>query len=197
MARASTTALACLCLWLLACDTVGVKDAYTALDVSGNRKRDVFYTDTESIYCVIEMASGVTDVTVISRLIANTIYDPFTGEPRPIGAIVDVDEQAPGAGDSLTIAFEIEKDSDDDPYPAGAYTCEFLIDGALQATMDFEVRYPDCPFKPIESDTSCAGLVLYGTMCPGRLGGSCECGADSGTWECRISGSAAPSSGDR
>ena len=178
------TLLALLSIGLLGCDIVGVKDAYTALDSRGDRKRDVFYTDTKAIYCVLELASGVADVTVTAQLRANALYDDHTGEPHAAGTIVGVEEHAPGAGENLIVSFRIDKPDGLDVYPAGDFTCEFLIDGALEAELHFEVRYPDCPFMPIEALSSCAQVVLRGAECPAPFGGPCVCAPDAGVWEC-------------
>jgi hypothetical protein len=178
------TLLALLSIGLLGCDTVGVKDAYTALDGRGDRKRDVFYTDTKAIYCVLEMASGVADVTVTARLRANALYDERTGEAHAVDTIVGIEEQAPGAGENQVVSFRIQKPQGLDVYPAGDFTCELLIDGELEAELDFEVQYPDCPFLPIEAQSSCAQVVLRGVECPAPFGGACVCEPDAGVWEC-------------
>jgi len=170
--------------WLLACNTVGVKDTYAALDGQGARKRSVFYTETKAIYCVMEMTSGVEDVTVIARLRANALYSELTGEPAPLDTIVGAEEHAPGAGENIIISFRLDKPMGEEFYPAGDFSCEFLIDGELEASVDFEIRYPECPFAPIETGTSCAGLVLSESECPGPFGDTCLCTPDLGIWEC-------------
>jgi hypothetical protein len=178
------TLAALLSIGLLGCDTVGVKDAYTALDARGDRKREVFSTETPAIYCVLELASGLADVTVTARLRANALYDEHTGEPHVLGTVVGIEEQAPGAGENLIVSFRIDKPADLEVYPAGDFTCEFLIDGELEVELDFEVQYPDCPFMPIEALSSCAHVVLRGVECPAPYGGACVCAPDAGVWEC-------------
>jgi hypothetical protein len=173
-----------LFLLLLACDTAGFKDSYTALDGQGDRKRTSFHTDTESIYCVVEMASGVSDVTVVAKVRALQLYDEFTGRPHGVDMIVGVEEQAPGAGPNITISFSILKPEGANFYPAGRFACELFLDGELESRLEFEVRYPACPFQPVEPETACAGLVLLGAECPSPLGGSCTCAKGSGIWEC-------------
>ena len=171
--------------WLLGgCKSVGIKDTYAALDAQGERKRSVFHTDTPAIYCVMEMASGVEDVTVVARLRANALYDRLTGDRVRVGTIVGAEEQAPGIGEDIAISFLIKKPMGFDFYPAGDFSCEFLIDGELEATVDFEVRFPSCPFAPIETGTSCAGLVLLESECPGPIGDTCVCTGDEASWQC-------------
>jgi hypothetical protein len=170
---------------LLACKAVGVKDAYAALDGEGARKRTVFHTETSAIYCVLEMASGLEDVTVVARLRAHALYSELDGERMPLNTIVGAKEQAPRAAEHIVVAYRLEKPMGADFYPAGDFSCEFLIDGELEASVDFEIRYPSCPFRPIETATSCAGLVLRESECPGPIGDSCLCTTDEGMWECR------------
>jgi hypothetical protein len=170
---------------LLACKAVGVKDAYAALDAQGGRKRSVFHTDTSAIYCIMEMASGVNDVTVLARLRAHALYSELDGGRTALGTIVGSKEQAPRAAEHIVVSYRLEKPMGFAFYPAGDFSCEFLIDGELEATVDFEIRYPSCPLQPIETGTSCAGLVVRESECPGPIGDSCLCTADEGIWECQ------------
>jgi hypothetical protein len=178
------TPAALLALSLLACDTAGFKDSYVALDAQGNRKRDVFFTDTESIFCVAEMASGVDDVTVVAKLRARALYDEFTGEPHELDTIAGAEEQAPGAGTDITVSFLIEKPEGIEFYPAGWFVCELYLDGKLESSLDFEVRYPKCPFEPVQAEKPCAGVVLFGSKCPSPDGLTCRCQPEPGVWEC-------------
>lgn len=167
-----------------ACNTVGVKDAYMALDAEGNRKRDVFYTDTEAIYCVLEMASGVSDVTVVTKLRLLRLYDEFGGDPIEYDTIVGAEESAPGVGENLRVSYLLEPPTGLGFYPAGEYVCELYIDGTREAKLKFEVRFPECPFAPIEADAPCAGIVLRGARCPSPAGERCRCEKDTGLWAC-------------
>lgn len=188
----STGARWCLSSWLAAltllaaCDTVGVKRSYMALDASGHRRRHTFYTDTEAIYCVAELASGVDDVTVAAKVRGKSLFDPFTGERRrlPGDAVIGAEEQAPGRGADLNLSFQLLKPEGDEFYPAGEFVCELYIDGKLRESLDFEVTYPSCPFKPIEQMSSCAGVVLYGSDCPSPLGANCVCNDETEQWQC-------------
>jgi hypothetical protein len=168
---------------LSACDTVGVKDAYTGLDGMGQRKRRVFYTDTEAIYCVLELASGVDDYAVEIQVWAHELYD-LDGEPIRTESIIAREEQAPGRSQNLVVSYRLERPEGYEFYPAGQFTCEFYIDGKREAALAFEVRYPECPFKPIEHESSCVGVVLRGTECAGPIGDTCVCDDESGTWLC-------------
>ena len=170
------------CLWLLSCETAGIKRAYMALDTDGRRKRDAFYTDTEAIFCVAELASGREDLTVQGRLIASYLE-------LPSGAVADrivlgSNEIAPGAGEDLRVSFMLEKDRATDPYIAGQYECEIRLDGEIEAVLPFEIRFPLCPEAPLLTGFACAGHVREGSQCPGALSGTlCTCGTD-GAWTC-------------
>lgn len=170
-------AMLCIC-----CETAGFKRSYMALDSNGERKRDVFYTDTEAIYCVVEMASGRADVTVTAQLRATALYIPPRGNPVDVDIVLAADEEAPGAGDDITLSFEWERDGDE-PYPAGSFVCEVFLDGVLEAQLPFEVRYPDCPVAPIWDGLVCEGFVLPGAKCAGAVSPDiCRC--ESGEWRC-------------
>ncbi|HTU62746.1 MAG TPA: hypothetical protein VMF89_29995 [Polyangiales bacterium] len=173
-------------LALAACDTVGIKRSYMALDAKGYRQRNAFQTDTESIYCVAEMASGVDDVTVVAKVRARSLFDPFNGRRVTVdgSAVVGAEEQAPGRGEDLILAFHLLKPEGDEFYPAGEFSCDLYVDGKREESLDFVVRYPDCPFEPIKAESSCAGVVLYGSECPSPLGARCVCSEESEQWEC-------------
>jgi hypothetical protein len=157
-----------------------------ALDATGHRRRHTFYTDTEAIYCVAEMASGVDDVSVAAKVRAKNLFDPFTGGRRrlPRDAVIGAEEQAPGRGADLNLSFHLLKPEGDEFYPAGEFVCELYLDGKLAESLDFEVNYPSCPFKPIKQMSSCAGAVLYGSECPSPLGANCVCSNETDQWEC-------------
>ena len=72
----SRNAVLLAAMTLAACDTAGFKRSYMALDGQGDRKRDAFYTDTEGIFCVAELASGVADVTVRADFEQRAYYLP-------------------------------------------------------------------------------------------------------------------------
>ncbi|HTV19349.1 MAG TPA: hypothetical protein VMG12_11775 [Polyangiaceae bacterium] len=168
-----------------ACNTSGFRDAYMALDGSGNRKRDVFSTDTDAIFCVAELSSGTADVSVVARVRVWADYDPSTGEPLSrAGDVIGVEEQAPGVGADISTSFVIEKPMGSGFYPAGQYTCDLYLDGDLEESLPFEVRYPDCPFQPIAPAAPCAGVVLLGSECPSPAGGFCSCVPETGIWNC-------------
>jgi hypothetical protein len=166
----------------VACDSAGFKRGYMALDSEGERERDVFYTDSEGIFCVVEMASGREDVTVKAELHAQAFYVPPDGHAEEASVFIAAEEEAPGAGEELTVSFEWVRDADE-PYPAGVYECRLFLEDELEETLPFEVRYPECPVAPVVNGLSCDGFVLPNARCPGAFEGRiCTC--RDGVWRC-------------
>ena len=167
-----------------ACDTAGFSDAYMALDSAGKREREHFFTDTEDIYCVGKLASGVDDLTVSATLRAQQIYSPKSGKPIDVDFYLGMEDQAPGAGKDITVSFLWERDEADQPYLAGKFLCELALDGEVVERLPFEIQFPACPEAPIFSGAVCVGFVLEGARCLGALSDSCTCEQD-GVWSCR------------
>lgn len=175
--------LPALLLLTTGCETSGFRDAYLSLDSAGKRERERFFTDTEGIFCIGKMASGVEDVTVRARLRAEQIYDPRTGRAVDVDYDLGLSEVAPGKGEDITVSFEFERPDADAPFTAGRFVCELSLDGELQERLPFEVSFPDCPAAPLYSGAACAGFVLPGSRCDGALGAPCVC-RDNGSWSC-------------
>src|SRR5688572_8566473 len=104
---------------LAGCDTAGFKRTYLALDSEGDRKRDTFFTDSEAIFCVAELASGVEDTTVEGVFELRAIFSPKTGQKVEFRQLIGSAEVAPGAGEDLTASFEFLRASPELPYLAG------------------------------------------------------------------------------
>ena len=184
MSKCTVACAALLTLSIAGCDTAGFKDAYMSLDSAGNRQRDGFFTDTEAIYCVGKLVSGVDDITVSAVLRAEQLYDSRTGEPSPVSFYLGTEDQAPGAGEDIIVSFQLERDEADAPYPAGKFVCELALDGRVEERLPFEIAYPTCPEAPIVTGATCRGFVLEGASCPGAFGDDCAC-TDQGLWQCR------------
>jgi hypothetical protein len=176
--------LAAVLLTSVGCDTAGFSDAYMSLDSAGKRRREHFFTDTENIYCFGKLASGVDDLTVSGTLRAEQIYDPRNGTPVDVDFYLGTEDQAPGAGKDITVAFLLEHDESDEPYTAGKFVCELGLDGEVVERLPFEIEFPTCPEAPIFTGAVCAGFVLQGAQCQGALADTCTCQED-GVWSCR------------
>jgi hypothetical protein len=169
---------------LSSCRSAGIKRAYMSLDSDGKRKRDVFFTDTESIFCVAEIASGREDLSVGGAWRATSFYSPLDGSKAPSNSLLAIGEEAPGAGEDVRVFFELLNQNDDTPYPAGTFVCDLSLDGEVEESLDFEIRFPACPAAPLFSGLVCADFVVQGSACPGATEGTnCIC-AESGIWEC-------------
>lgn len=166
------------------CDTAGFSDAYMSLDAAGRRHRSQFFTDTEDIYCVGKLASGVEDLTVSATLRATQLYDGRSGKPIDVDQYLGIEDQAPGTGSDITVSFLLERSDNDAPYPAGKFVCELALDGEVRERLPFEVAFPPCPEAPIVSGAACAGFVLEGSRCPGVSNQDCTCKSE-GVWSCR------------
>lgn len=176
-------------LWLFtsllatACDTSGIREAYMALDADGNRRRDHFFTDTERIFCVAKVASGVDDLTVRGVVRATQLFDRRDGDAIDVDYYLAFADEAPGAGEDITVSFELERADSKEPYVAGRFNCELSLDGKLQETLPFVVNFA-CPEAPLVTGTLCEGFVVQGTQCPGAFDETCEC-ESTGAWSCR------------
>jgi hypothetical protein len=168
---------------LAGCDTAGFKRTYMALDSQGQRKRDTFFTDSESIFCVAELASGVEDTTVHGVFDQRSIFLPENGQKVDFRQQIGSAELAPGKGEELIASFELKRTNAEDPYLAGEYGCLLYLNGELESALSFQVLYPSCPLAPVQPGFRCAGFVLDGKECTGATGRPCQCGP-SGVWEC-------------
>jgi len=182
-APGARTLVLLLALAELGCNTFGVKRAYMALDSGGERRREHFYTDTNAIFCVAELASGVEDFTVTAELRQLAAFSPVDGSSSEVDALSGVGEVAPGAGDDLLVAFELERPSAEDPYAAGLFRCDLSLNGEREEKLEFRIDYPKCPVVPVQEGVRCAGFVLDGASCDDASGSDCVCGT-SGVWEC-------------
>lgn len=170
-------------LLLTSCETSGIRDAYMSLDSSGKRKRERFFTDTEDIYCIAKVASGVDDVTVSATLRAEQIYDPQSGEPIDVDFFLGVGDEGPGKGEDITVSFQVERSDPDAPFTAGRFVCEIALDGEVKERLPYEVAFPACPEAPIFHGATCAGFVVEGSECPSAASTPCVCDSE-GAWSC-------------
>jgi hypothetical protein len=166
--------------------TANVDDAFMALDSAGDRKRDVFFTDTAQIYCVAEFASSRTDVTVNIKLHQLSRYDFVQNQIVGFDAYPTELEIAPGAAARskhsllLVVADEQGNAKQGLPYQAGDYECQVFLDGHLQKSVRFSIQFPPCPDIRILANSTCLGFYRLGDKCP-ELGAastqnlSCAC----------------------
>lgn len=162
-----------------------------ALDPEGNRKRNVFFTDSVAIVCVAEFASSRTDVTLNLKLHQLSRYDFATNQNVAFDSYPTEIELAPGVSARGKQALELVKvdatGKPDDrlPFGAGDYQCEISLDGQKQKTVKFSILFPPCPDTRITNGTACLGFYKVDNQCPELGAGStnpatCTCKATAG-----------------
>jgi hypothetical protein len=80
------------------------------------------------------------------------------------------------------------KPKDDEPYTAGSYVCEMLLDGKVEGTAPFNIDFPPCPPAYIVVGGPCYRFYPAGQQCPkygekSRDQKQCRCSEAKG-WEC-------------
>jgi hypothetical protein len=99
------------------CKTAGVSAVYMTIDGAGAQRRDVFFTDTSSIYCVAKFSSARQDATLDFTIHQTAVYqwcnalsNPVAPDSNPpdIHPIFAVGEQTPGVGDETVVAAQIQ-----------------------------------------------------------------------------------------
>jgi hypothetical protein len=168
---------------LASCGGPKLVDAYMALDGEGARKREVFFTDSEQIWCIAEMQSGKTGVTVNATVRA-TQLDGVDGN-----YVVALGEQVPQTGKS-TLGFELVVQDQageqlrDYPFVPGKYVCDIAIDGKPETSVEFTILIPPCPAYPVTAGTVCGGFYPTGAKCPAvDQSVTCTC-EENGRWKC-------------
>ncbi len=175
--------------------TARISDVYMALDGQGDRKRNVFVTDSKEIHCVIEMGIGRKGVTVEALIRQVQAYDFPSDKFFETNRVVANAEASPHPSDGiqlLDVQLEVLDASgsaaQNAPFPTGRFVCEATLDGELQRTAIFNVDFPDCPAATIIGGTQCIGFYKNLAVCP-RYGVSaggppnCQCDELKG-WQC-------------
>lgn len=179
-------ALMLLCSLAVSCNTAAVKHLYMSLDQDGSRKRTVFYTDTDKIYCIGELAVGRKDVS-ITATIRSTASAPLpTGESIPFASTLAAKDITPGGtGEDVIASFEILKGNMDGPWSAGDFVCDLSIDADVVDSTAFQIQYPQCPAVPPFNGEPCEGFFRPQSTCVGGITAqTCVCSTE-GDWKCR------------
>jgi hypothetical protein len=172
--------------------TANVDDLFMALDSSGDRRRNDFFTDTVSIDCIAQMASARNDVTLEMLIRQTARFDFDMQQSVQANRVLAAVEIAPGTttGAQLQAVPLVKTDAkgneqDSLPYPAGSYTCEAYLDGQKQKTVNFDIQFPPCPDATIITGQPCKGFYRIDDKCP-EFGASstenvhCTCTANNG-----------------
>lgn len=175
--------------------TARITDVYMALDGEGDRKRNVFFTDSKEIHCVVEMGIGRPGTTVEVIIRQDQSYDFIADR------FFDADRTAANAENAPTRQQGIQKldvtlkpagpdgeDATGSPFPPGRYQCEAYLDGSLEKVAIFNIDFPPCPIATIRPGSLCYGFYKKLDVCPkfgvtSREPAKCRCSQLKG-WEC-------------
>jgi len=175
--------------------TARITDVYMALAGQGDRKRNVFVTDSKEIHCVVEMGIGRPGATIEAILRQVQAYDFAADKFFETNRVVGNAENSPQPGQGiqkLDITLKVLDSNgqpvDGAPFLPGRYVCEASLDGVLEMSAIFNIDFPDCPASTISPETLCIGFYKNQTVCPhyGATGMSpptCQCDAIKG-WQC-------------
>jgi hypothetical protein len=158
--------------------TSQVRQIFTALDGTGDRPRDQFFTDTKQIFCDVVFSAYGADETVDVQFIQVKGESPmFDGSNNlgPVSRLWNGNEAVPSKGIS-TINFTLDQPQEVDgglklPFPVGHWKCVVSVNGQNAGEHEFDVVYPtpDCP---------ATGGAYDGMSCAGYQGGA-QCPSDS------------------
>jgi hypothetical protein len=178
--------------------TARISDVYMALDGQGDRKRNVFVTDSKEVHCIIEMGIGRPGVTVEAVLRQIQRYDFGMDKFLDTNRVFASAENSPQAGSgvqkldvTLKVLDASGQPEDGAPFPTGRFICEASLDGVLEMSAIFNIDFPDCPTSTIVPGTVCFGFYKNLSVCPhygvstGGLPNSpnCQCDVIKG-WQC-------------
>jgi hypothetical protein len=198
MARAVPLAVASVLLLaaVSSCATTArINDVYTALDSAGERRRNIFFTDSKEIHCVVEMGIGRPGVTVEGIIRSLQSYDFENDRYFEQNRVLANAENSPQRSTGIQLLDIVLRPAGPDgadaagqPFPPGRFVCEVSLDGELAKTAIFNVAFPDCPTASIRTGTQCFGFYKNLDVCPkyGLSSGDdrkCRCNKDKG-WEC-------------
>lgn len=180
------------CLAVGACGSGNeFSNSFMALDGAGVRRREAFYTDTETIFCVGEFAGSKTGTTV------NAIIRQVQLDSRAVNIVIAVGEDVPKQLGKNVLSFQLVRyvhqasgaatggNQADEPWPAGKFVCELLVDGQPKAEIPFDILTPNCPLYPAAEGIRCGGFYPPSIKClSADQSVSCTCSPDTGLWQC-------------
>jgi hypothetical protein len=162
-----------------------VRQIFMALDATGDRPRNTFFTDSTEIDCDIVWSGRGTDNSV-DVVILQTSGEPtlFDGSNNIVDLGADMrewsaSEQAPPSGIS-TLAFQYTPPQstmgEQLPFPVGSFKCVVSVNGESAGESDFTISYPspDCPPGGVQMSTDVSSLS---NSCVGYLSSLSQSGA--------------------
>lgn len=175
--------------------TARVTDVYMALDANGARKRNVFFTDSKEIHCIVEMGVGRPGTTVEAIVRQDQSYDFIADRFFEADRVLANAENAPQPQEgiqkldlTLKPAAPDGTETPGSPFPPGRYQCEAYLDGHLEKVSIFNIDFPPCPTASIFPGSQCYGFYKKVDVCPkygdtSRDPAKCRCTILKG-WEC-------------
>lgn len=194
LAAGAFSALVLLGVTTSCSSTARVIDVYTALDGTGDRKRQVFFTDSTELHCVVEGAFSRRGVTLEILYRQVQAYDLTNGKFFDTDRVQARSEFAPGTGDGrqffdsrLTTVGPDGEPAEELPLEAGRWICDVYLEGKLEDTAIFNIVFPECPPAEILNGDRCIGFFEQNRECP-RYGATstdrARCTCKGFGWEC-------------
>lgn len=150
-----------------------VNSVFMGLDGQGDRPRDTFYPDTQTIFCDVDWVGRDPDTTVNAIIHQHRAEQPIyagTGALQQVEYEWAVGEAVGGEKKSIIgFAWTLQGPTGPAPFPVGEYTCDIVVNGVPSGSTKFFITYPGCQKT---DPSSCGGA---GTDCP--LGGAATPGA--------------------
>jgi hypothetical protein len=193
-----TTALLSAFLLPSCSRTANVNEVWMSPDGDGTRRRNEFFTDTKEIHCIAKAGIGRDNVTIEGFIRAQQLYDFAANRYVNVDAVVAYAEFHPQPVEGQAAIFDLvmtprdprkppAANSQDAPYFPGRYTCEMLLDGALEGSAVFNVGFPPCPPATIVPGDLCVGFYRENDQCP-AYGASAQpdpkCTCTQAGWKC-------------
>jgi hypothetical protein len=188
-------------------DATQVNQVFMALDGEGNRPRDTFYPDTESIFCDIVWTGRNPDTTV-NAFIHQSMGEQVlgTGSLTGVARLWAVGEAVGGEQlSTISFAWKLQSDAGGNaPFPVGTFSCDVEVNGQKAGSSTFYITYPgclkndptscgaagtDCPLGGAATPGApCLGIYKGGAQCPSVNNTAdpvnCTCDAGTGLWAC-------------
>jgi hypothetical protein len=132
-------AIAAVVAWAgSACNTAGVSAVYMAIDTGGAQHRQIFYTDSNAIYCIAKFSAARQDATLDFTFHQMAIFpwcsalkNGNTEDKVDIHPIFAVGEETPGTGVETVVAEQLLASGTPVNIPCNGYCTQNLPSGSI------------------------------------------------------------------
>jgi hypothetical protein len=138
----------------------GVSDIYMAIGRGGAQHRDLFFTNSEWIYCDVLFSSGKQDATVDFTIVE--LEGP--GGAAPLHRIFAGDTKTPGPGTETPVAFLIPPNGIQDPIDCRGQCAQngaSCSRGYSDQGKDSAGPGATCCYNPTGKPANCSGVLPY------------------------------------